>query len=91
MAAAAVGVQDVVHGDLGRPPGSPQRPDVHRTAHSVHDMDQILEAGRRAPSAGNWQPWDFVVVTGDRWYPRRQASTGWTGAVEREDSAAAGK
>jgi len=27
------------------------------------DLDRILDAGRRAPSAGNWQPWDFVVVT----------------------------
>lgn len=27
------------------------------------DLDRILEAGRRAPSAGNSQPWDFVVVT----------------------------
>jgi nitroreductase len=27
------------------------------------DLDQILEAGRRSPSARNWQPWDFVVVT----------------------------
>jgi nitroreductase len=27
------------------------------------DLDRILEAGRRAPSARNWQPWDFVVVT----------------------------
>ncbi len=27
------------------------------------DLDRILEAGRRAPSATNWQPWDFVVVT----------------------------
>lgn len=27
------------------------------------DLDRILEAGRRAPSAGNWQPWDFVLVT----------------------------
>jgi nitroreductase len=26
-------------------------------------LDQILEAGRRSPSASNWQPWDFVVVT----------------------------
>jgi nitroreductase len=26
-------------------------------------LDRVLEAGRRAPSAGNWQPWDFVVVT----------------------------
>src|SRR5439155_27222362 len=27
------------------------------------DLGRILEAGRRAPSASNWQPWDFVVVT----------------------------
>ncbi len=28
------------------------------------DLERILEAGRRAPSARNRQPWDFVVVTG---------------------------
>ena len=28
------------------------------------DLERILEAGRRAPSAQNWQPWHFVVVTG---------------------------
>jgi nitroreductase len=27
------------------------------------DLDRILEAGRRAPSASNRQKWDFVVVT----------------------------
>jgi nitroreductase len=27
------------------------------------DLDQILEAGRRAPSSRNSQPWDFIVVT----------------------------
>jgi nitroreductase len=27
------------------------------------DLDQILEAARRAPSAGNQQAWDFVVST----------------------------
>jgi nitroreductase len=27
------------------------------------DLNRILEAGRRAPSSRNWQPWDFVVVT----------------------------
>ena len=27
------------------------------------DLEKILEAGRRSPSAGNWQPWSFVVVT----------------------------
>src|SRR5215471_6945830 len=26
-------------------------------------LERICDAGRRAPSAGNWQPWDFVVVT----------------------------
>jgi nitroreductase len=26
-------------------------------------LDRILEAGRRAPSGRNWQPWDFVLVT----------------------------
>jgi nitroreductase len=26
-------------------------------------LDEILEAGRRAPSSQNWQPWDFVAVT----------------------------
>lgn len=26
-------------------------------------LERICEAGRRAPSAGNGQPWDFVVVT----------------------------
>jgi nitroreductase len=25
-------------------------------------LERVLEAGRRAPSAGNLQPWDFVVV-----------------------------
>ena len=27
------------------------------------DLDRILEAGWRAPSSKNWQPWNFVVVT----------------------------
>ena len=27
------------------------------------DLDRILEAGHRSPSARNWQPWDFVLVT----------------------------
>jgi nitroreductase len=30
---------------------------------SVEDLDRILEAGRRAPSSKNSQPWDFVLVT----------------------------
>ena len=27
------------------------------------DLDRILEAGRRSPSARNGQPWDFILVT----------------------------
>jgi len=27
------------------------------------DLERILEAGRRAPSSRNWQPWDFIAVT----------------------------
>jgi nitroreductase len=26
-------------------------------------LNEILEAGRRAPSSRNWQPWDFIAVT----------------------------
>jgi nitroreductase len=26
-------------------------------------LERICEAGRRAPSSGNWQPWNLVVVT----------------------------
>src|SRR5258708_18567592 len=27
------------------------------------NLERILEAGRRAPSSGNWQPWNFGGVT----------------------------
>ena len=30
---------------------------------SDEQLERVLEAGRRAPSSRNWQPWDFVVVT----------------------------
>jgi nitroreductase len=30
---------------------------------ALEDLDQILEAARRTPSAGNQQAWDFVVCT----------------------------
>jgi nitroreductase len=42
------------------------------------DLHRILEAGRRAPSARNTQPWDFVVVRD----PARLAelATVWRGA-----------
>jgi nitroreductase len=52
-----------------------------------HDLDRILEAGRRAPSASNWQPWDFVVVT-DRAQLRRLSGV-WRGAGHVAGAAAA--
>jgi nitroreductase len=30
---------------------------------STDALTRILEAGRRAPSSSNWQPWNFVVIT----------------------------
>lgn len=49
-------------------------------------LDRILEAGRRAPSSRNWQPWDFVVVT-DR-AQLRELSKVWRGGAHVADSAA---
>src|SRR5271169_5532947 len=49
-------------------------------------LERILEAGRRAPSASNWQPWDFVVVT-DR-EQLRELATVWQGARQVANSAA---
>lgn len=49
-------------------------------------LDQILEAGRRAPSSRNWQPWDFVVVT-DRDQLGELAKV-WQGAAHVASSAA---
>lgn len=51
----------------------------------TEDLERILEAGRRAPSARNGQRWDFVVVT-DRDQMERLShvwqGAGWTaGAV----------
>lgn len=40
-------------------------------------LERILEAGWRAPSSRNWQPWDFVVVT-DR-EQLQQLSEVWQG------------
>ena len=50
------------------------------------DLDRILEAGRRAPSSQNWQPWDFIVVT-DREQLRELARV-WRGAGHVAGSAA---
>ncbi len=53
---------------------------------SDSDLDRILEAGRRAPSSQNWQPWDFIVVT-DR-ETLEGLSTVWRGAAHVAHSAA---
>src|SRR5687768_2980452 len=50
------------------------------------DLERILEAGRRAPSASNWQPWDFVLVT-DR-AQLAELATVWRGGGHVADSAA---
>jgi nitroreductase len=44
----------------------------------AEDLRRILEAGRRAPSSRNLQPWDFVVVT-DR-AQLQELSKVWVGA-----------
>ncbi len=51
-----------------------------------HALDRILEAGRRAPSSRNWQPWDYVVVT-DR-SQLQELSKVWRGAGHVAHSAA---
>jgi len=55
------------------------------TARALYD--RILEAGQRAPSAGNWQPWDFVLVT-DRAQLVELAKV-WQGAKHVAGAAAA--
>jgi nitroreductase len=49
-------------------------------------LDRILEAGRRAPSAGNWQPWDFVLVTDRSQMP--ELAKVWRGAAHVAGAAA---
>lgn len=49
-------------------------------------LDRILEAGRRAPSAFNSQPWDLIVVTGRR--ELTDLATVWQGAGHVARSAA---
>ena len=50
------------------------------------DLDRILEAGRRAPSSRNSQPWDFVACT-DREQLTELAKV-WQGAGHVAQSAA---
>ena len=49
------------------------------------DVTRILEAGRRAPSSRNWQPWDFIAVT-DR-SELRELSSVWRGGGHVAESA----
>jgi nitroreductase len=51
------------------------------------DLTKILEAGRLAPSAKNWQPWDFVLVA-DR-DELRELTGVWRGAWHVGGAAAA--
>lgn len=50
------------------------------------DLERILEAGRRAPSSTNSQPWSFVVVTDRR--QLGELSEVWRGAGHVATSAA---
>ena len=51
------------------------------------DLDRIAEAGWRAPSAKNRQPWDFVIVTDKA--QLHELSTVWRGAGHIAAAAAA--
>jgi nitroreductase len=51
------------------------------------DLDQILEAGRRAPSSQNWQPWDFIAVTSRS--RLNELAAVWRGAGHVAEAAAA--
>ena len=53
---------------------------------SPEDLDRILEAGRRTPSAGNQQPWHFVVCTDPD--QLAQLARVWRGARHVASSAA---
>lgn len=59
------------------------RPD----AVSEDDLNRIAEAGWRAPSAKNRQPWDFVIVTDKA--QLQELSTVWQGAGHIASAAAA--
>ena len=54
---------------------------------SSADLDRILEAGRRAPSASNRQHWDFVISTDPG--QLAELSTVWQGARHIAGAAAA--
>jgi nitroreductase len=50
-------------------------------------LERILEAGWRAPSSRNWQPWDFLVVTEPR--QLTELSRVWQGGGHIAQAAAA--
>lgn len=54
---------------------------------STEDLNRIAEAGWRAPSAKNRQPWDFVIVTEKA--ALQELSTVWVGAGHIAGAAAA--
>jgi nitroreductase len=54
---------------------------------SEADLNRIAEAGWRAPSAKNRQPWDFVIVTDPT--QLKELSTVWRGAGHIATAAAA--
>ena len=54
---------------------------------AAEDLDRVLEAARRSPSASNRQKWDFILVT-DRGQ-LQELSTVWVGAKHLAGSAAA--
>ena len=54
---------------------------------SDEDLNRIAEAGWRAPSAKNRQPWDFVIVTDQT--QLQELSTVWRGAGHIASAAAA--
>jgi nitroreductase len=54
---------------------------------AAEDLDRILEAGRRSPSASNRQKWDFVLVTEPD--QLQQLSTVWVGAAHLAGAQAA--
>lgn len=54
---------------------------------AAEDLERILEAGWRSPSASNRQPWDFVLVTARS--QLEELTTVWKGARHLAQAAAA--
>jgi nitroreductase len=50
-------------GNLGCDQVPTQRAVLQPAGDRAQDLERILEAARRTPSAGNQQAWDFVVCT----------------------------